>query len=246
MHQPIILALDTSSKATSIALARGAELLRSVTAGLDEKRSERLWSELKALLSEAGLTVGDIDLFSVCVGPGGFTGVRVGIACIKGLAEAANKPAVGITSLEAAAFSASRAELVLAMVNAYKDEAYSQLFSFDNAGAPVAETKPMVSSFEQALERVSDFHELTFAGDGAADAVDAISRAASSVASRKWTIKEASHATADAVARLASIKHSRGESGSAASLTACYVRPAEAEIKLSRGLLGSKIKRSMR
>ena len=243
---PIILALDTTSKATSIAVVRGEQSLKSITALSDEKRSERLWVEVQSLLVEVGMTLRDIDLFSVCVGPGGFTGLRVGIAAVKGLCAALGKPVVGVTSLEAAAFSASPAPLVCAMVNAYKSEVYSQLFSLDGDGLPVPQNYAIVSAFDEALNRIRDANEVVFAGDAAEFCAEAIRDFDATREEGKWSISRPVRCIAEDVGRLAFLKHGRGESETAASLKACYVRPAEAEIKLSLGLLGSKIKRSMK
>ena len=74
---PIILALDTSSKTTSIAITRGDRALVTYKADFDETRSERLWVEIQSLLDSCDLTIEKVDLFAVCVGPGGFTGLRV-------------------------------------------------------------------------------------------------------------------------------------------------------------------------
>jgi tRNA threonylcarbamoyl adenosine modification protein YeaZ len=180
-------------------------LLRSISEPPDEKRSETLWTEVRSLLAELGMMIGDVDVFAVCVGPGGFTGLRVGMAAVKGFAAATRKPILGVTSLEGAAFAAGPALSVCAIVNAYKGEIYSQLFSFDGDGVPVARNDPMVS-----------------------------------------TLEKADHGLAEDVARLAFLKNARGHMETAESLKAVYVRRSEAEIKLSLGLLGSKIKRSMK
>ena len=243
----LVLALDTSSKMTSLAVARGAEVLKSISAPTDEKRSETLWSEVESLLAGLGLKIIDMDAFAVCVGPGGFTGLRVGMAAAKGFAVALNKPIVGVTSLEAAAFAARPAPYVCAMVNAYKNEVYSQLFSVasDPAALPVALNAPLVSTFEKALDRVSELNELTFAGDGAETGSEMV-EARSRTLGNGWAIRRSDSRGAEVVCRVASLRYDLGETGEAGRLKACYVRPAEAEIKLSLGLLGSKIKRSMK
>lgn len=246
LAEPIILALDTSSKATSLAVARGGTLLGSIGEPPGEKRSETLWTEVRSLLAELGMTIGDVDVFSVCVGPGGFTGLRVGMAAVMGFSAATDKPLVGVTSLEAAAFAASPAVSVCAMVNAYKGEVYSQLFSFDGDGVPVAQNDPMVSTLEKAIEHVAGENELVFAGDGVPSGADVIRSAAGPRAEGKWTTNRSDHGLAEDVARLAFLKYARGEMETVERLKACYVRPSEAEIKLSLGLLGSKIKRSMK
>src|SRR5215470_11495365 len=97
------LAIDTSSALTSICIARGDEIAGALAVRMSNRRSERLWSQIDFLLKEADLSVDSIDLFSVCTGPGGFTGIRVGMAAAKGLAMAAGRPLIGVTSLEAVA-----------------------------------------------------------------------------------------------------------------------------------------------
>jgi tRNA threonylcarbamoyladenosine biosynthesis protein TsaB len=245
----LVLAVDTSTKATSFAIARGAELLKSVSAATDEKRSERLWSEVQALLAGLGLRITDVDAFAVCVGPGGFTGLRVGMAAAKGFAVAQSKPIVGVTSLEAAAFASGPAPHVCAMVSAYKNEVYSQLFSVGSDATlalPVALNDPLVSTFEKALDRVADLKELIFSGDGAEAGAEIIEHRSRMLGDVKWVIHQSDNSGAEVIARIALLRYELGEPGAAESLKACYVRPAEAEIKLSLGLLGSKIKRSMK
>jgi tRNA threonylcarbamoyladenosine biosynthesis protein TsaB len=242
----VILALDTSARATRIAVSRGARLLKSIDAPADERRSENLWSDVQSLLTELDVSIGDVDVFSVCVGPGSFTGVRVGMAAAKGFSAAGSKPIVGVTSLEAAAFTAGPALPVCSMVTAYKGDVYSQLFSFDEDGVPAAQNAPMVSTFEKALERVAGVKELVLAGDGAEAGVDGSMSNGHQLGQKKVAIRRADHNLAEDIAQLALLKIARGEVETAESLKACYVRPAEAEIKLSLGLLGSKIKRSMK
>ena len=221
-------------------------MLRSVSEPPDEKRSETLWTEVRSLLAELGMTIGDVDVFAVCAGPGGFTGLRVGMAAMKGFAAATRKPILGVTSLEAAAFTAGPELSVCAIVNAYKGEVYSQLFSFDGDGVPVALNDPIVSTLEKALERVSVMDPVVFAGDGAEGAAEVIGNIAAARPERKWRTKQPDHSLAEDVARLAFLKNAGGQMETAESLKACYVRASEAEIKLSLGILGSKIKRSMK
>lgn len=241
-----ILTLDTSSRATRIAVSHGEKLLRSINAPADERHSESLWTDVQSILTELDISIGDVDVFCVCVGPGSFTGVRVGMAAVKGFSAAGSKPIVGVTSLEAAAFAAGPAPFVCSMVTAYKGDVYSQLFSFDESGVPIAQNAPMVSPFDKALERVADVNELVLAGDGVEAGVAGPLSNSQQLSQHKRAIRRADHNPAEDLARLALLKIARGQVETAESLKACYVRPAEAEIKLSLGLLGSKIKRSMK
>lgn len=249
---PIILAIDTSSRVTGLCVLQNGKVLISLNEAFDEKRSENLWLAIDGLLSDGGLTVRDVDLFAVCVGPGGFTGLRVGVAAAKGLAVARGKPMVGITSLEAAAASGMGALPVVALVNAYKREVYSQLFSFDQERGLVAENEPLVSTFRVALDRVKHVEKLTFVGNAAIENDEEIRRLARDIADsdksqyRAWSTRCSDSSPAEAIGRLALWRYLRGGARAPEHIAACYVRPAEAEIKLAQGLLGSKIERSRR
>ncbi len=240
----LVLALDTTSKATSIALLAEGRTIATFGVEASERRSERLWMEIEFLLDEAGIKLDDIDLFAVCSGPGGFTGLRVGMAAIKGFAQASGRPVVGVTSLEAAAFAAAPAALVCALIGSYKGEVYSQLFSFDTGGAPVAEAEPAVGMITETIERLAEIDDIVFAGDALAESLDAIRQ--SSGNRQGWKTRATPRFSAESIARLAVIKSHRGLAVTASGLRACYVRRAEAEIKLSLGLLGGKIKRISR
>jgi tRNA threonylcarbamoyladenosine biosynthesis protein TsaB len=251
---PLILALDTSSRLTSIALSRGPRVISSVKIDAGEKRSEKLWVDAESLLAGSGVTINDVGLFGVCVGPGGFTGVRVGMSAVKGLASATRKPVVGVTSLEAAAMQAGPGRIVCALVSAYKGEVYSQLFSADETGVPVALNAPLVSTLGKAMERVGERNDIVFTGDAALEG-DEFIRQVGGIKGRQevsrgesggGAAKAANHLTASCIASLSYLKFARGESESGESLRACYVRPAEAEVKLSLGPLGSKINRSLK
>lgn len=252
---PLTLALDTSSGLTGIALSRGLEIIGSITVESDEKRSEKLWVDIEALLAGSGTGIKDIGLFGVCVGPGGFTGLRVGMSAIKGLAAATGRPIIGVTSLEAAAAQAGPADVVCALANAYKGEVYSQLFSVDEDGVPVALEAPLVSTLSKALERVNVRSRVVFTGNAVLGSAEFIKQVAGSGSRREafseggeggWIIKDTDQLLASDIARLSYLRFMRGESESDESLRAYYVRPAEAEVKLSMGLLGSKIKRSLK
>lgn len=234
-------------------VTRRGDVVKSMSVGFDEDRSEKLWLEIDRLVRDAGLAIEDLDLFAVCVGPGGFTGLRVGIAAAKGLAVAAEKPMIGVTSLEAAAANAKGTRPVLAMLNAYKGEVYSQLFSRDGQGGLVAENEPLVSTLRLALDRIAHIDRVILAGEAAAENVEEITKLASDIRrddssqlSRAWAVQSSDASLAEGVARLALMRYLKGEAGTPESVAACYVRRPEAEIKLERGLLGSKIARVRR
>jgi tRNA threonylcarbamoyladenosine biosynthesis protein TsaB len=199
-----------------------------------------LWELLDFLLSAAGLKIEDVDLFAPCTGPGGFTGLRVGITAVKGLAAATGKSTVGITSLEALAAAAFPANRVCVLSNAYKGEVYTQQFSFDENGLPVAESAPTVCILSEALEGVERVRDLSFVGDSADLNAEMILQFNKGVVSSQeklqsspdqWKVKKVSRFLAAQVARLAYDKLLKDQVIKPEKLKACYVRSADAKIK---------------
>jgi len=103
----LILALDTSTRAGSIALVRDSEVLAEISAREDTPYSTRLFRDLELLQSRAQFRMNQVDVFAVAAGPGSFTGLRVGLTAVKGWAEVYGKPIAAISGLEAIASQAS-------------------------------------------------------------------------------------------------------------------------------------------
>lgn len=129
-----LLAIDTALENCSVGLATGGALfLRVETIG--KGHAERLMPEIEALLAEAGVAASAVTRIVVSVGPGSFTGLRVGISAARGLALVHRIPVVGITTLHAHAALAARErpagreQPILALLPARGDELYGQLFS---------------------------------------------------------------------------------------------------------------------
>ena len=129
--KPCILAVDTTHEFGSLALARGEELLEELPLHAPTGFAHVLYQHLAALLQNHGLKVADIDCFAAASGPGSFTGVRIGLACVKGLAEALGKPAVAVSNLQALATFGSAA-LRAVVLDARRGEIYGAVF---DAGA---------------------------------------------------------------------------------------------------------------
>lgn len=136
-----LLAIDTASEACAVALIDGDRfLVRSEIVG--RGHAELLIGQIEAVLGEAGLKAADLDRIAVTVGPGSFTGLRVGIAAARGLALATGKTAVGLSTLavhaEAArAIAGDRA--VFALVDAGRGEVYGALYAADGSEMSAAE-----------------------------------------------------------------------------------------------------------
>ncbi|WP_117195362.1 tRNA (adenosine(37)-N6)-threonylcarbamoyltransferase complex dimerization subunit type 1 TsaB [Rhizobium terrae] len=138
----IVLAIDTAGVDCSAALFDSAAglVLSTVTEAIGKGHAERLMAVIDEALSEAGLPLEAVDRIAVVIGPGSFTGIRVGVAAARGLALALGRDAVGVTTLETLArfyLSRNPGRPVVAAMDAKRSEVYTQAFSAD--GAPLGE-----------------------------------------------------------------------------------------------------------
>lgn len=124
-----VLTLDTSGNCSSVALSDGGALLGECILGYDRCHSGRLLDAVSRLLRAAGLAPSGLDAYAVSLGPGSFTGVRVGIATVKGLALATSKPVVGFSSLAMLAMNLPFSAFPVApLFDARKGEVYAGLY----------------------------------------------------------------------------------------------------------------------
>lgn len=129
----IVLGLDTAGGACSAAVIKDGLALAAITEPMQRGHQERLAPLVRELMSSAGLAFADLDRIGVTVGPGSFTGLRVGLAFAKGLALALGKPSVGVGALEALAASAPGSGLAAAVIDAKRGQVYLQLFDAGRA-----------------------------------------------------------------------------------------------------------------
>lgn len=130
----VVLAVDTSSARPGMAIQRGPELLAALVSSRVEPHSRTLFDNLNLLLDQAVLTIDQIDLFAVVTGPGSFTGLRVGISALKGLAAARRRPLCGVDLLELHARALGSAAPVIVLTTAGRGEIYAGLRRPDPAG----------------------------------------------------------------------------------------------------------------
>lgn len=137
----LILAIDTSTVAASAAIMDENKLYGEIFTDLKLKHSEKLMFLIDDLLKNLRMSIKDIDVFASGVGPGSFTGLRIGAACVKGLAQPENKKIVGVSSLEACAYNqyALDTERIIPIFDAQQDSFYTAVFrknhdKFDRMG----------------------------------------------------------------------------------------------------------------
>src|SRR2546426_1215315 len=127
--EPLILAIETATRAGSLALSRGAEILSSAEGNAAESHSISLLEAVEDILQQVGVKLNDIDLFAAASGPGSFTGLRIGLATTKAFAVCTGRKCVGVSTLAAIAHAAGESEHTIALLPAGRGELFAQLFA---------------------------------------------------------------------------------------------------------------------
>ena len=164
----LTLAFESSAKAASVALVRDGSLISQYSQCSGLTHSRTLLPMAEDLLKNAELTLQDVDLFAVAHGPGSFTGIRIGVSTVKGLAWATDKPCVGVSTLEAMAWHGLAAGgFVCPVMDARRSQVYNALFEIRD-GAPVRLTGDRPISLQELAEEVRGLQAPVFlVGDGA-------------------------------------------------------------------------------
>jgi tRNA threonylcarbamoyladenosine biosynthesis protein TsaB len=232
----IVLALDTTTRAGSAALLRHDDLLAEVSGDPSLTHGQRLPGELMRLLDEAKISLSDVALLAVAAGPGSFTGLRVGIATIQGLAVATAKPVVPVSTLEALASAAADDQvdgLIVPWMDAQRGEVYSAIY--DSAGRQVL-LEPTALPPGATLERIEAFgaaRPLHFLGDGAVRYAAAIDEALGARAHVEPVVPR----LAASIARVAAGDPARAVAPHA--IAPIYVRRPDAELARDRRARGA-------
>jgi tRNA threonylcarbamoyladenosine biosynthesis protein TsaB len=236
-----ILGIDTATSIASAALIEDGRIIaeqihgspnRFQTTGLKANHAEVVLSLVEAVLRDAGVSLCELSGFAVSIGPGSFTGLRIGLSTVKGLAYGLDTPVVGVSTLHA---NAARVEnfdgLICSLLDARKKEVYGALFRRNGDGL-ARTTEDRVGSVAEIVALAGKFagsEPCLFAGDGSIKYQKLLMDAFGSRAI--LTSGERYPSMASAVARLSG-KQIHGNGGhNLTALVPVYLRPAEAELK---------------
>jgi len=235
-----VLALDTTTRAGSVAMVDDDRIVDERAGDPARSHAERLPAAILDQLAVYGRTVGDVDLFAVASGPGSFTGLRIGIATIQGLALVRGTPIVGVPALEALGQLASRdvqpGAYVAAWMDAHRRDVFSALFRVNASAlfererlieveaAAVGDPASIIARWRRQIgdERVDVL------GDGAVLFAEVIAHEAPA-----WRVAPAPR-LAGAIGRIAAARARRGETIDAAALRPLYIRRPDAEVARDR------------
>jgi tRNA threonylcarbamoyladenosine biosynthesis protein TsaB len=225
----IVLGLDTATKACSVAVWRHGAVLAHECVRMERGHTEVLIPMVERVLGAAALAFRNLDLVAVTVGPGAFTGLRVGLAAARGIALAADVPCIGVTTLEAIAAAVPRRErdgrIVLVVLETKRGDFYAQAFSSEGVGlaAPQAVDAAVLPDLIEGRKAV-------VAGDAGAAAIAEL-RAAGMVAD---LASGAEYADAGVVAGIAARRFC-AKNGPLQRPLPLYVRRPEAQLAVSGG-----------
>lgn len=221
----MLLSIDSSAVTASVALTQGDKIIKSefINAGLTH--SETLLPMVKRVME--GYRYSDLDALAVTVGPGSFTGVRIGVATVKGLAFNDNVPCIAVSTLEAIAYNFTNENaIVCAVMDARRMQFYNALFEVKD-GVVTRLCNDRAISLDDLRSDISGFDKVIIAGDGARLCYDNIALENTVLADEKRIYQNAVGVSGAAENK---------EKISASALMPYYLRPsqAERELKLKR------------
>ena len=223
----IVLAMDTSTRTGSVAVVGENRLIAEYNLNISETHASRLMLMIDEVLKDAHLTITKMDAIAVGLGPGSFTGLRIGIATAKGLAIALNKPIAGIPTLDALAHSLScTSGLICPILDAKRGEIYAALYRCHGHILQKL-TGDLVLPMKELLSRINA--QVTFLGDAIdiyRDLIEEELGKKASFAPYYLRLPRAAN-----VAALGLEKLKAGEEGPLNRIRPLYVRRAEAEVR---------------
>lgn len=163
-----ILAIDTSSKICSVSILEDADVIIEKHNDDEKTHSQKLMPLIDETLKESKLTLDKIDLLACCLGPGSFTGIRIGISTVKAFADVKHIPIIGVTSLESLAYNVQNDGLIASIIDAKHDNVYGALFELSN-GSYKTIIEPISDEIETFISLLKKYNKkITFVGDGSA------------------------------------------------------------------------------
>lgn len=224
---PLILSIETATLSGSVALSRGEGIVAALAGDSKMSHSNTLLDDLDKLLRDTQVDLSEIDLFAVATGPGSFTGLRIGIATVKGLAATLNRQCAGVPTLHAVALAAGESNRSVALLPAGRGEVFAQMLSVTRDGLVTELDKATHISPQRLLTRYGMFESLLCCGEGA------IAHRALLETRPGWHIAPQTPTLAIQVAWLALAQFRANHLVDPDGLQAVYVRPSDAELKVA-------------
>lgn len=229
-----ILAIDTSSRICSVSILENEHVLIELKNDDEKTHSQKLMPLVDEAFARTGLSLDHIDLLACSVGPGSFTGIRIGIATVKAFADTKKIPTIGVTSLEGMAYNIL-ADNVCVLLDAKHENVYMGIYQLqaDDSYTTILEKAVTVDEAMEELKK-QEIEPVTFLGDGAIAYMDKIVQ---NFENCRMVADELNEATSVSIAKSAYTRYKKGQAtGTSKDLIPVYLKKSQAE----RALEGEK------
>lgn len=222
-----ILSISTSSNICSVAILDDKKVI--LCKNIDDKNthSEKLMPLIDSTLNECNLHLKDINLLACSVGPGSFTGIRIGIATLKAFYDATSIPVVGITSLEGLAYNVHQNGFICSLIDAKHNNVYCSVFKLEN-NTYTLQDKYISDNIENILPMLKKYNDkITFVGDGSIVYKSIIENYLSNSAC--FVCENLNKESAISIGLSALDKYNSGYVGTSSTLSPIYLKKSQAE-----------------
>lgn len=236
-----VLALDTTTRDGSVALVRDDDVVIARPGEAAFSHAERLPADLRDLLAAAGLSLADIDLVAVATGPGGFTGLRIGLAAAQGLALALDRPTAGVPSLDALIWDLFEREPDTMVAGAWMEAARGEVFAAAARRPNATDGWPLTPLLRPTAAPPAETLQVWRASLPLATPVATadLGAAAGALSAAGYRAVTPAPLLAATVGRVAVRMHRLGLTGAPSTLTPEYVRRPDVELVRSRTATGA-------
>ena len=223
-----VLGIDTSTSCGSVGLIDDGEVLADYLLNIPVTHSERLLGAIEFVLKETRCPIENLEGWAISLGPGSFTGLRIGVSTVKGLAFATGKPVVGVSTLDVLASQiAPTSHLICPILDARKKEVYTAFYRYEEDGFLRRQSNYQAIGPEDLVKKITG--QTIFLGDGVRTYRDFLLNSLPSLAIFPLSPLHVSHGSM--VAKLGSELLQKGEYLDLSTFVPIYVRPSEAEMK---------------
>ena len=223
-----VLGIDTSTSSGSVGLINDGEILSDYLLNIPVTHSERLLGAIEFVLKETRCPIENLEGWAISLGPGSFTGLRIGVSTVKGLAFATGKPVAGVSTLDVLASQiAPTSYLICPILDARKKEVYTAFYRYEEDGSLRRQSNYQAIGPEELVKRITE--QTIFLGDGVRTYRDFLLNSLPSLAIFPLAPLHVSRGSV--VAKLGSELLQKGECLDLSTFVPIYVRPSEAEMK---------------
>lgn len=228
------LAIDTSSKVCTVSILDNDEVLINLYNDDEKTHSVKLMPMIDEAFKKTNLNLYDMDLLVCCIGPGSFTGVRIGIATIKAFSDVTNIPVVGVSSLEGLAYNVKdnclTSSLICSIIDAKNNNVYCGLYNFKNNTCNkisifAEDINKTISNIKHVLKN-KNFDNIVFVGDGSLVHKDLLNSSFSNIT---FAQEKDNYQNSISIAKSGIKKYNDGEYGDSSTISPIYLKKSQAE-----------------